>query len=203
VLKIAIILGSTRKNRQGERVARWVYNMARERDDFAVELLDLADWPLPFYEEALTPSKIEGKYTSDVARRWSEVIKEFDGYIMVTPEYSHGYPAVLKNAIDYLYTEWNNKAITFVSYSGGQLGGVRAVEQLRQVAIELQMAPIRESISIPFVWRAFDERGQLKDEALLTKTTRMFEQLLWWAKALKEARESKAVEDKEINRGTL
>ncbi len=194
-MKIAIILGSTRKNRQGERVALWVYDFARKQNNFEVELLDLNDWPLPFYDEPVSPTKINGNYTSEVARKWSAKIKEFDGYIIVTPEYSHGYPAVLKNALDYLYTEWNNKPVAFVSYSGGPGAGIRAVEQLRQVAIELQMAPIRESLNIPFVWKAFDENNQLKDEGLLIKAGNLIKQLRWWTTALKNARESEIAQN--------
>jgi NAD(P)H-dependent FMN reductase len=200
MLKIAIILGSTRQNRQGEQAARWLFNYIKTHNDFEVELLDLSDWPLPFYEEALTPSRIKGNYASEVARRWSEKIKGFDGYIVISPEYSHGYPAVLKNALDYLYTEWNNKPVAFVSYSGGPGAGIRVVEQLRLVAIELQMAPIRESVNIPFVQRAFDEQGQPNDEFLVTKTNSMIAQLTWWATALKVARGQNILEKKVVNK---
>jgi NAD(P)H-dependent FMN reductase len=200
MLKIAIILGSTRQNRHGEQVARWLFSYIKEHADFNTELLDLGDWPLPFYEEAITPIRINGNYSNEVARRWSEKIRGFDGYIIISPEYSHGYPAVLKNALDYLYTEWSNKPVAFVSYSGGLGSGIRAVEQLRLVAIELQMAPIRESVSIPTVQRAFDEQGRLKDEFLISKTNSMIAQLTWWANALKSARKQTVLEKKVLNK---
>lgn len=188
-INIQIILGSTREQRQGEKVANWIYALASKQKDFNIELIDLKDWPLPFFNEALSPAYLKGNYKEKLAKDWSKKIKKADAYIIVTPEYSHGYPAVLKNALDYLYEEWNNKPVAFVSYSGGPSAGIRAVEQLRQVVIELQMAPIREEINIPFVWKAFDEKGVLKDQEYYTKkAANLFSQLLWWAKALKATR---------------
>jgi NAD(P)H-dependent FMN reductase len=110
-----------------------------------------------------------------------------DGYVFVTPEYNFGYPAVLKNALDHIYHEWNNKPVGFVSYGGGA-GGSRAVQQLRQVVVELQMAPIRAGIVIPFARRLFDESGGIKDEAYDGRANALLEQLLWWTRALKAAR---------------
>ena len=182
-INIQIILGSTREGRHGEKVGKWIYSLASKREDFKAELIDLTDWTIP-YSDTIAPAM---GYSSEIVKRWSEKIKSADGYIIVTPEYNHGYPAVLKNALDHLYEEWNNKPVAFVSY-GGPSAGIRVVEQLRQVVVELQMAPIREEVNIPLVWQAFDEHGDLKGEGYDQKAEGMFNQLVWWATALKKSR---------------
>jgi multimeric flavodoxin WrbA len=113
--RIGIILGSTRPNRNGEQVARWVFDVASQRDDAQFELVDLRDYPLPHLDEALPASF--GQYQNEHTRQWADKIASFDGFVMVTPEYNHGTSGVLKNAIDYLYAEWNNKAVGFVSFN--------------------------------------------------------------------------------------
>lgn len=183
-IRIQIILGSTREGRFGDRVANWFYRLAGERKDTLSELIDLRDWPLPFFNEPTSP--ITGHYAPE-ARAWAAKIAEGDGYVFVTPEYNFGYPAVLKNALDHIYHEWNNKPVAFVSYGGGA-GGSRAVQQLREVVIELQMAPIRAGIVIPFARRLFDESGTIKDESYNVRAKALLDQLLWWASALKAAR---------------
>ncbi len=186
-LKVQIILGSTREGRQGEKVFKWISGLASKRTDFKPEFIDLKNWDLGFLHDA--PSM--GKYSDPLVNKWAEKIDEADAYIVITPEYNHGYSAVLKNALDVIYKEWNNKPITFVSY-GGLVGGSRSVEQLRQVAVELQMAPIREAVFIPGVWEAFDENGKLKNEEEYNKRAEsMFNQLVWWATILKNARKNK------------
>ncbi|HLC73672.1 MAG TPA: NAD(P)H-dependent oxidoreductase [Candidatus Nanoarchaeia archaeon] len=186
-LKVQIILGSTRDGRSGEKVGNWIHNLALKRKDFTTEFIDLKDWDIKFIHDVNPPSI--GKYSDPLVQKWAKKINEADAFIMVTPEYNHGYPAVLKNALDVIYKEWNNKPVTFVSY-GGFVGGSRSVEQLRQVAIELQMAPIREAIFIPFIWQAFNEDGKLKNEEEYDKRVEsMFNQLVWWANALKKARD--------------
>jgi NAD(P)H-dependent FMN reductase len=142
--RIGIILGSTRPNRNGEQVARWVLDRAAQRSDAEFALVDLRDHPLPHLDEPIPPSM--GQYANDHTRQWAETIASFDGYVIVTPEYNHGTSGVLKNAIDYLYAEWNNKAVGFVSY--GSVGGARAVEHLRLVAGELQMADVRQQVTL-------------------------------------------------------
>ena len=142
--KIAIILGSTRPGRNGEAVAKWVLEKASARTEATYELVDLADYPLPHLDEAMPPSL--GQYANDHTKEWAAKIDEFDGYIFVTPEYNHSTSGVLKNAIDYLYSEWNNKAAGFVSY--GSVGGTRAVEHLRLVAAELKMATVRSQVAL-------------------------------------------------------
>jgi NAD(P)H-dependent FMN reductase len=142
--RIGIILGSTRPNRNGEQVANWVYEIAARRSDAEFELVDLRDYPLPHLDEPLPPSI--GQYQNEHTRQWAEKIASFDGFVIVTPEYNHSTSGVLKNAIDYLYAEWNNKAAGFVSY--GAVGGARAAEHLRLVAAELQMADVRQQVAL-------------------------------------------------------
>jgi NAD(P)H-dependent FMN reductase len=185
---IQIILGSTRPNRTGEKVAEWLKDVVSKRDDATFEFIDLRDFPLPFYDEVAPISVLQGKYSTDVATQWVNSLKKADGYIFITPEYNHGYSAVLKNAIDYAYTEWNKKAVGFVSY-GSIAGGSRAVEQLRQVAVELQMAPIRDAVHMPIIWEAFDEDGLKNREMYDASANKMIDQTIWWAEALKAARD--------------
>lgn len=182
--RIQIILGTTREGRFGDRVANWFYERAAKREDLIAELIDLRDWPLPFFNEPVSP--ITGHYAPE-ARGWAAKVAQGDGYVLVTPEYNFGYPAVLKNALDHLYREWNNKPVAFVSY-GGSAGGSRAVQQLREVVVELQMAPIRTGIVIPFARRLFGESGEIKDESYNARANALLDQLLWWARALKAAR---------------
>src|SRR5918999_5379059 len=147
MLRIAIILGSTRPGRNVEAVARWVYNIAKKRrnGDTEFEYVDIKDFNLPLLDEPIPPS--QGQYSKDHTKRWSAKIDSFDAFIFVTPEYNHGIPGALKNAIDFLYREWNNKVSGFVSYGGGALG-TRAVEQLRLVMAELQVATVRNQVQL-------------------------------------------------------
>ncbi|MGX6602405.1 NADPH-dependent FMN reductase [Micromonosporaceae bacterium Da 78-11] len=142
--KIGIILGSTRPGRNGEAVAKWVLDVAAKRTDAEFELVDLLDYHLPHLDEAAPPSF--GQYTQPHTIAWAAKIKSFDGFIMVTPEYNHSTSGALKNAIDFLFAEWNNKAVGFVSY--GSVGGTRAVEHLRLIAGELMMADVRAQVAL-------------------------------------------------------
>jgi NAD(P)H-dependent FMN reductase len=142
--RIGIILGSTRPNRNGEQVARWVLDVAKQRTDAEFELVDLRDYPLPHLDEPVPPSM--GQYRNDHTKQWAAKIASFDGFVFVTPEYNHSTSGVLKNAIDYLYAEWNNKAAGFVSY--GSVGGARAAEHLRLIAGELQIADVRQQVAL-------------------------------------------------------
>jgi len=194
-LKIKVIVGSTRANRFSEKPAAWIFDLAKKRTDLEVELLDLSDYPLPFFEEAMPPGLAKDQYENPIVVKWRDKIREADGFIICSPEYNHGYPAVLKNAIDSIYPEWVRKPVGFVSY--GSMGGARAVEQLRQVAIEMQMWPIRSAIHIPpDVYRAVmsepvpanpDLFRPLK-EGRVNHVERFFKELLWAAHALKRAR---------------
>lgn len=176
--KIQIILGSTRQGRRGEKVAKWVLGQAIMRKDLKVELLDLRDWPLPFFDEPKSPSTIsEGEYSTKAANQWAAKVAEADGYVIVTPEYNHGYSAVLKNALDYVYKGWNNKPVFFVSYSTGSVGGARAVEQLRVVVNNLQMVALQAALHLPRVHEAFDEQGGVKDARFNSGLSAIFDQL--------------------------
>jgi NAD(P)H-dependent FMN reductase len=178
--QIGIILGSTRPNRNGEQVAKWVLDIASRRNDAKFELVDLRDYPLPHLDEPLPPSL--GQYQNDHTKEWAEKIASFDGFVIVTPEYNHGTSGVLKNAIDYLYGEWNNKAVGFVSY--GAAGGARAAEHLRLVAAELQMADVRQQVVLSLVtefenFRIF-KPGNYNVAALNT----LLDQVVAWSTAL-------------------
>ncbi|WP_406260865.1 NAD(P)H-dependent oxidoreductase [Actinacidiphila glaucinigra] len=142
--RIAVILGSTRPGRIGEGVAQWVYENAALRDDAEYELVDVADYVLPLLDEPVPPSM--GRYSRPHTFAWAEKIASFDGYVFVTAEYNHSIPGALKNAIDYLFAEWNNKAAGFVAY--GSAGGTRAVEHLRLVMAELRVATVRAQVAL-------------------------------------------------------
>jgi NAD(P)H-dependent FMN reductase len=143
-LKIAIILGSTRPGRNGEAVSRWIYDIAKKRSDAEFELVDILDYNLPLLDEPIPPSM--GQYSKDHTKQWAAKINSFDAFVFVTPEYNHGIPGALKNAIDFLFAEWNNKVAGFVSY--GSAGGVRAVEQLRLVMAEVKVATVRAQVQL-------------------------------------------------------
>ena len=186
---ILIILGSTRQGRKGEAVARWLLERARSRSDMTFELVDLREWALPFFDSPVPPAF--GKYDPAI-KPWADKVGAADGYLFVTPEYNHGYPAVLKNAIDHLYAEWGRKPAAIVSY-GSTAAGYRAAEQLRQVLIELRVAPIRAQVGVPKIWEAFDEAGQMRDPGLNQSLDALLDELSWWAQALKAARDSSTV----------
>ena len=186
-INIKIIIGSTRQNRFGGEPAAWVAEAVKTKAGFLSETLDLRDYPMPFFDEPVSPSMAKEPYANEVVNRFREKIKEADAFIIVTPEYNHGYPAVLKNAMDYLYYEWNNKPVAFVSY--GAVGGARSIEQLRLVSVELQMAPIRNAINIPWTMLvAVRESGIQALEPLKAPLDSLLMQLLWWGRALKNAR---------------
>ena len=192
-LKIKIILGSTREGRTSEKVAPWILEQVKKFPVFDAEVLDLRDYPMPFYEDATTPSQIkDSAYKNEVVRKWAAKINEADAYLVIAPEYDHGIPAVLKNSFDNLFFEWQRKPIGFVAY--GSAGGARSVEHLRQIAVELQMASVRVAVHIPAPWESFDEKGQFKAGALDKyegPAKGMLEQLEWWGNALKTARAQK------------
>jgi NAD(P)H-dependent FMN reductase len=186
--KIAVIIGSTRATRFGDKPARWIDDIASQRDDMTVEILDLRDYPMPFFDEVASNAWVPSQ--NEVAQRWQKKVAQFDGYIFVTAEYNRGIPAVLKNALDYAYPEWNRKPAAVVGY--GSVGAARAAEQLRLIAIELQMAPTRTGVHIQgadfmAVWKNGKEIAELP--YLRQNATDMLDQLAWWTKALKTARE--------------
>ncbi len=180
MLKIGIIIGSTRPGRKADAVARWVHEIALRRNDAVYELVDIQDPQLPLLDEPMPPSS--GQYSHAHTKAWAERIAEFDGYVFVTPEYNHGTSGALKNAIDYLYREWNNKAAGFVGYGGA--GGTRAVESLRLVMGELQVADVRAQVALSLFtdfenFTAFRPRPQQEKSV-----NAMLDQLVAWSGAL-------------------
>lgn len=188
-MKIAVILGSVRKVRRGERVAKWLMPQLQKFEGVEFELLDLKDYPLPFYAEDNSPDSLENGYSDEVATKWAAKIGEADGFMLIVSEYNHGPTAVLKNALDYVYKEWNKKPVTFVSYATGAVGGARAVEQVRPITTELQMAPMQKAMHIAKVLDTIDENGNLLQGTYDKQLKGLVSQLLWWAEALKTARE--------------
>jgi NAD(P)H-dependent FMN reductase len=185
-LKIAIIVGSTRPGRNGKAVADWVLGRAEGRTGAIYELIDLVDFPLPHMDEAIPPSA--GQYAGEHTKAWAAKIGAYDGFIFVTPEYNHSTSGVLKNAIDYLYAEWNNKAAAFVSY--GSLGGARAIEHLRAICSELQIAHVRQQLSFS-LFTDFENFSVFSPSTLHDGAAgTLFEQLETWAGAMKSIRPS-------------
>ena len=187
---ISVIVGSTRQGRFSEKPAQWILQHLRKRDGVEVKLLDLRDFPMPFFDQPLTPAMPGRKpYENEVVKCWTAEIASADGFVFVTPEYNYGTSAVLKNAIDWVYPEWNRKAAAFVSY--GSALGARAVQQLRESMIEVQIAPIRSSVHIPVATLWAHYKGGDVDKGLAelgAQAQTMIDDLLWWTTALKTAR---------------
>jgi NAD(P)H-dependent FMN reductase len=189
MLRVAIILGSTRPGRNGEAVTRWVYEIAKKRssNDAEFEYIDIKDFNLPLLDEPIPPS--QGQYSKTHTKRWSAKIDSVDAFIFVTPEYNHGIPGALKNAIDYLYREWNNKAAGFVSY--GSAGGVRSVEQLRLVMAELQVADVRAQVTLS-LFTDFENFTRFKPAPYQEQTVNtLLDQVISWGTVLKALRAKK------------
>lgn len=189
VVRIALIVGSTRPNRFADVPARWIEQGANERSDITLETLDLRDWPCPLFDEPASPVATGGVWSNPATDSWRHKIDEFDGFIATAAEYNHGPTAVLKNALDSALNEWKEKPISFVGYGG--VGGARAIEQLRLNSIELEMTPIKKAVHIglePFLGVLF--QGKTLDDYpyLVPARTAMFEQLVWYARALATAR---------------
>ncbi|HEX4341205.1 MAG TPA: NAD(P)H-dependent oxidoreductase [Polyangiaceae bacterium] len=186
-LRIGVILSTTRVGRFADRPAKWILDIAQKRDDAVYELVDLRDYPLPFFDEPRSP--LRGPPENEVARRWAAKLAELDGFVFITAEYNHGIPAVLKNAIDYAYVEFNRKPAAFIGY--GNAGGARAVEQLRLVLVELQVASTKHSVQIAraeFVGmllqgKSFEDYPYLEEAAVV-----MLGDLVWWANTLRAGR---------------
>lgn len=195
-VKIKVIIGSTRQGRFSEKPAQWIFDEAKKLQGVEVELLDLREFQLPFLEDPMPPSMAKGQYSSEAVTKWAEKIHDGDAFIIVSPEYNHGYSAVLKNALDVISPEWKRKPVGFVGY--GSAMGARAIEQLRQVAVELQMAPIRHAVHIPVDIFMAHMMGTgptgpemfepIRKNPMGDAVEKFFDDLLWWAKALKTAR---------------
>src|SRR3954465_4831316 len=181
MIRIAILTGSTRPGRVNEAVARWVYDTAKQRTDAEFELVDLAEYNLPLLDEPTPPSL--GQYSHAHTKRWADKIGSFDAFVFVAPEYNHGISGALKNAIDFLYREWNDKAAGFVSY--GSMGGARAVEQLRLVMAELMVADVRAQVMLS-LFTDFENFTQFKPDPRHEKEVgTMLDQVISWGTALK------------------
>jgi NAD(P)H-dependent FMN reductase len=191
MLNLALIIGSTRPNRFADIPAKWLLDGAKERRDLTLDVLDLRDHKLPFFNEPAPVGYAGGKFSEPAAEAWRHVVGSYDGYIALAAEYNHAPTAVLKNAFDSASYEWNRKPIGFVGYGG--VGGARAIEQLRQIAVELQMAPIKQEVNIamePYLG-VLQQHKSLDDYAYLTAArTAVFDNMAWWGEALKAKRTS-------------
>ena len=187
MVKIGVILGSTRPERFGAQPAKWLMDIAQKRtDDTEFELIDLAEVNLPLLDEPTPPSF--SQYTKDHTKDWSKKVNELDGSVLVTPEYNHSFPAALKNALDFVFFEWNYKPVSFLSY-GSAAGGARAVEQLRPIAAELKMYDIREQVMLHNYWGSLNEQGEYQFSVNEEKAaTAMLDELVFWATQMKDAR---------------
>lgn len=186
---IKVIIGSTRTNRFGEQPAKWIMDLTKEYPDHTFELIDLKEINLPFMDEPNPP--LAGDYTLPHTKAWAQIVDAADGFIVVTPEYNHGAPAVLKNALDILAKEWFYKPISFVNY-GAKAGGARAVEQLRATSIWLRMIPLPDEVSITNYWGQLDGNGKLQPtEDQTADAKRLIENSIFWATELKPIREKK------------
>lgn len=185
MIRIGIILGSTRPGRKGEAVARWVLENATKRADAEYELVDIADYNLPLLDEPIPPS--QGKYSKEHTKKWAAKVASLDAFVFVTPEYNHSTSGALKNAIDFLYAEWNNKAAGFVGY--GAAGGTRAVEHLRGIMAEIQIADVRASVALS-LFTDFENFSVFKPGAQHANAmTALFDQVVAWGEAMKGVRE--------------
>lgn len=192
MFKLKVIVGSTRGGRNADAVCNWFMPIVRSSGSFDVEVLDLREWQLPFFQETIaTVGDFQNPvYSEPIVKQWNDKIKEADAYIIVTPEYNHSIPGVLKNAIDSVFFSFafRQKPVAFVSYSIGVSGGLRAVEHLSAIMIETEAVPVRTPTVIPFVTSAFDDKGQPNNPAFDRGMTVMLDDLAWLAKALKDAR---------------
>ncbi len=184
--KIAIIIGSTRANRFGPKVAEWFKSVADEVGDATFSVIDLADVNLPFLDEPKPP--MAGEYQNEHTKAWAQTVAGFDGFVFVTPEYNHGYSAALKNALDFLYAEWNHKPVAFVSYGAGA-GGARAVEQLREVIINLRMFALNDHVSFVNYWTQLGDAGLQPNEQQISLAKELIKNIAFWSEKLKPIRE--------------
>ncbi len=186
---LKIIIASTRPGRKGPALGDWIFDTAKKHTEFNVELLDLAEINLPFLDEPNHPRM--QKYEKEHTKNWSAKISEADAFIFLLPEYNFSYPATIKNALDFLYNEWNFKPLGFVSY-GGIAAGTRSVQALKQVVTAMKMVPIVESVNIPFFTKYIDEQNKFNaDDTIQKSAESMLKELLLWTRKLKEMRDKK------------
>jgi NAD(P)H-dependent FMN reductase len=190
--KLKVIVGSTRPTRAADQVFPWVATRAREHGSFEVEVLDLRDWQLPFFQEHMGTigDFAAPTYSDPVVKAWNQKIAEGDAYLFVTAEYNHSVPGQLKNAIDNVFVSFamRNKPVAFVGYAAGIGGGVRVIEHLAQIMVEAEAVPLRNGVVIPFVASAFGADGAPKDPATSTALSIALDDLAWWSGALSHAR---------------
>jgi NAD(P)H-dependent FMN reductase len=184
MLKIKLIIGSTRPQRFSEKLEPWILEAAKKKG-LELEVLDLRDYALPFYNEPVPAGMINGNYSTEVAKQWAAKIGDADGFIITMAEYNHGYTAVLKNAIDYVHAEWFRKPVGYVGYGGA--GAISSTEQIRQVLTQLQMMSV-PSVHVLEYWNNLDGQGNLKTEPYQKKLEDMIDHLIWWGNALKDAK---------------
>lgn len=182
---LKVIIASTRPGRKGPLVADWFLNILKEHQEFEVEVLDLKEIDLPFLDEPNHPRLKQ--YTKEHTKKWSKSINSGDAYVIVSPEYNHGFPATIKNALDFVYQEWNYKPMAFVSY-GGIAGGTRAVQLLKPVIAALKMMPVTEAVNIPSFTKYIKNEKFVGDEILEKSAHTMIDELLKWAEAMKGMR---------------
>lgn len=187
-LRIAVIVGSTRPGRNGKAVADWVLAQAATRTGADYELVDLIDYPLPHLDEPISAKAGSARYSQSHTRAWAAKIAAYDGFVFVTPEYNHSTSGVLKNAIDYLYDEWTNKAAALVSY--GMVGGARAIEHLRGVLSELQVAHVQQQLSFSILTDFENYSSFTPTDMQQNFATVMFNQLETWTEAMRKVREA-------------
>ncbi len=186
-LRIGIVLGSTRVGRFADKPAGWLLELAKMRAGVAFEIVDLRDHPLPFFNEPKSPLRAPPQ--NEAAAKWARKVGELDAFVFVTGEYNHGIPAVLKNALDYVYAEWNRKPAAFVGY--GNAGGARCIEQLRLVLVELQVAPLRLAVHLgreEFIGMLLNGKSFGDFPHLAQAAEAMLDELVWWAETLAAGR---------------
>jgi len=194
VLTLNIVIGSTRDGRAADRVTPWLTDRIEQQQTFAAELVDLRDWPLPMFAETVhtVGNFADPTYSQPLVRRWNDTMRSADAFLLVTPEYNHSVPGVLKNAIDSLFFSFalRNKPAGLVGYSGGQVGGARSIEHLAHILIEAEAVPLRNTVLIPSVHDAFADNGQPVNPATDRALDVLLEDLAWWARVLADARPS-------------
>ncbi len=192
MLKLKIILGSTREGRAADHLMPWLLETTRRHPELEVELLDLRDWPMPFFAEtsASVGNPADPTYSQPIVRQWNQKMAEADALLIVTPEYNHSVPAVLKNALDNVFASFalRNKPAGFVGYSGGNTAGARAVEHLAQICFEAEMMPLRDTVLFSNVHQAFGTDGRPKDPVADARLGVLLDDLAWWGALLKGAR---------------
>jgi len=191
-MKLQVIVGSTRPTRAADKVVPWVVNRAALHEAFETEVIDLRDWQLPMFSEHMGSigDPHDPSYSDLIVRQWNRKIAEADAYLVITPEYNHSVPGELKNAIDSVFVSFafRNKPMAMVGYSGGIGGAIRAIEHLAQIAVEVEAVPLRSTVVLPFVDKAFTDDGEPAEQATEVSLQILLDDLAWWGAALRDAR---------------